>query len=382
MKKRSRRGRLPLFLAVVIAIAGVVAGAVAFRVAHSELGAKTTAKSDAGHHTAFRHPAFRHAVLFGMSSGAFIHLTSAEQASELAKMKSTGIRAVRFDANWNYVEHAGPGIFNWTQLDQEVHSARAAGMSVDLVIDGCPRWAALSKVPGYTAPQPASAAQYAAWAKAVVSRYAPSGVRIYEIWNEPNDAKYWQPTPNPAFYTQMLIKSYNAIKRVDRSAFVVAGGLAPIFGGHGGYSAIAFLKAAYADGAQGHFDALGDHPYTFPALPGTFEYSSAWTQMSETSPSIRSIMAQHGDGDKPIWITEFGAPSNGPRGIGERGQAAELTEAIALAKSTKWIGALFIYVWQDQGSDPTTDADWFGLFDYQGQPKPAYEAVVAAIRRR
>jgi hypothetical protein len=200
----------------------------------------------------------------------------------------------------------------------------------------------------------------------VAARYKPKGVGIFEIWNEPNNAIFWQPKPNPAAYTADLVAAYAAIKRVDPSAFVISGGLAPEPNDGTNISAIDFLKAMYADGAKGHFDALGFHPYSFPALPDTYEQWSAWSQMAQTDPSIRSVMTSNGDSGKSIWITEFGAPSSGPGGIGQAAQANQLTQAIAFAKKTSWIGALYIYSWQDDGTDPdqrpglvrTADRGW------------------------
>ncbi len=115
-------------------------------------------------------------------------------------------------------------------------------------------------------------------------------------------------------------------------------------------------------------------------LPGTYENWSGWSQMFETYPSLRSLMIAHGDGRKPIWITEFGAPSNGPLGVGLKGEAAELKQGILAAKATSWIGAIYLYTWSDFGGNPSIDGDWFGLLTSRGRPKPAYAAVVSAIR--
>lgn len=317
---------------------------------------------------------------FGISDPDLISETAAVQASQLAAMKAIGITSVRFDADWDWVQPKGPGTFNWTQLDQAVSSARAAGMSVDLIIDGCPPWAALAGTTGDPSPQPDSSAQYATWAAEVAARYARKGVRMFEIWNEQNNAIFWQPKPNPAAYTADLVAAYRAIKTVDPSAFVISGGLAPERTNGTNYSAIDFLEAMYADGAKGSFDALGYHPYCYPALPDTYESWSAWSQLDQTSPSIRSVMTSNGDGGKLIWITEFGAPSSGPGGVGTAAEATALTQAIADAKTTAWIGALYVYSWQDEGTDPSNNEDWFGLLRAGGTPKPAYTAVAAAIR--
>ena len=317
---------------------------------------------------------------FGIADPDLLNETATLQTSRLAAMKAIGITSVRLDANWDWVQYGGPQMFDWTQLDQAVKSVCAAGMSVDLIIDGCPPWAALAGTSGDASPQPASSAQYATWAAEVAARYAPRGVGTFEIWNEPNNASFWQPKPNPAAYTAGLVAAYAAIKSVDPAAFVISGGLAPEVTDGTNISPIDFLEAMYANGAKGSFDALGYHPYSYPALPKTYEYWSGWSQMAQTNPSIRSVMTSNGDSTKQIWITEVGAPSAGPDGVGQAAQAAALTQAIAEAKATAWIGALYIYSWQDDGTNQSTDQDWFGLMTAGGSPKPAYTAVAAALK--
>ena len=81
---------------------------------------------------------------FGIADPILLGETTTMQASQLAAMKAIGISSVRVDADWGSVQAAGAGTFDWTRLDRAVRSARAAGMLVDLIIDGCPRWAALA----------------------------------------------------------------------------------------------------------------------------------------------------------------------------------------------------------------------------------------------
>jgi hypothetical protein len=317
---------------------------------------------------------------FGVSVPTLVSDTAAVQASQLAAMKAAGITSVRMDADWTWVQPVGPKSFDWTAMDQVVKSARTAGMAVDLIIDDCPQWAALAGTSGDAFPQPASAALYATWAAEVAARYAPQGVGMFEIWNEPNNAAFWGPKPNPAAYTADLVAAYAAIKKVDPSAFIISGGLAPEASDGTNISPIDFVKAMYANGAKGSFDALGYHPYSFPALPNTYEPWSAWSQMAQTNPSIRSVMTSNGDSSKSIWITEFGAPTSGPDGVGQAAQATALTQAIADAETTSWIGGLFIYSWQDDGTDPSNDEDWFGMRTAAGVPKLAYTAMASALK--
>jgi hypothetical protein len=315
----------------------------------------------------------------GMADPGLLGESASTQAAQLAAMKAIGVTEIRMDANWDWVQYGGQNTFDWSQLDQAVASVRAAGMSVDLIVDGCPPWAAVSGTSGDDSPQPASSARYAQWAADVAARYAPKGVSAFEIWNEQNSVAFWQPAPNPAAYTADLIAADKAIKKVDPSALVLSGGLAPETNDGSDINAITFLQRMYAYGAQGHFDGVGYHPYSYPVLPNTYDSWSGWSQMGQTSPSIRSVMGANGDSGKRIYITEVGAPSGGPWGVGQTSQAAEFTQAIGAAKATSWIGGIYLYSWQDEGTDTSNNEDWFGLLTAAGVHKPAYTAVKNAI---
>jgi hypothetical protein len=323
-------------------------------------------------------PAGAAVTKFGVSDPALTSESASARAVDLAAMKAVGITHVRLDANWNSVQPSSPTKYNWKWLDRAVASVRAAGMSIDMIVEGCPQWAAVS---GARAPyaQPASAHRYAQYASALATRYARRGVQTFEIWNEPNNAIYWQPAPNPAAYTADLIAAYKAIKKVDSSSLVLTGGLAPETNDGTNIAPITFLRDLYAHGAKNYFDGVGFHPYSYPALPHIYKYWSGWSQMSQTSPSIRSVMTANGDSRKQIYITEIGAPTGGPKGISQAAQAAEFTQAIATAKSTSWIGTMYFYMWQDRGTNTRTSKDWFGLLTYAGVHKPAYAAVKNAI---
>jgi hypothetical protein len=311
---------------------------------------------------------------FGLSVPTLVNESASQQAAALSDMRSIGVRWVRVDANWSWVQPNGPSSFDWSLIDQEVNSMTAADMHIDLIIDDTPAWARNSDAPGNWG-QPASASAFATFAAEVAARYEPKGVLTYEIWNEPNIQTFWTPAPNPTLYTAMLRDSYTAIKAAEPNVTVLSGGLAPATDDGTNIAPITFLTDMYADGAKGSFDALGYHAYSAPTLPDTYSPSSGWSQMNQTSPSLRSVMTANGDGGKQIWITEVGAPSAGPMGVGTTGQAQEVTEATQGAKSTPWIGAEFFYTYEDAATNP----DFYGLRNADGSPKPAWTALAAAL---
>jgi hypothetical protein len=310
-----------------------------------------------------------------MSVPSLVGEKASRQAADLANMKSIGLRWVRVDADWSELQPNGPKSFDWAPLDQEVQTIEAAGMNADLIIDNTAPWArtAAAKV---NWGEPTSATAYATFAREVAARYAPMGVRAYEIWNEENSQAFWFPAPNPRLYAAMLKDAYAAIKAVDPSSIVISGGLAPETDDSAGDIApIEFLQDMYAHGAKGSFDALGVHAYSNPALPDTFKTWSAFSQMDRTSPSLRSVMAANGDSAKQIWITEIGAPSAGRFGVGTTAQAEEVTQAVGAAKNSSWIGAMFFYTYEDAATHP----DYYGLLKADGSPKRAWTALAAAL---
>jgi polysaccharide biosynthesis protein PslG len=307
-------------------------------------------------------------LAIGMSVPYFLGQSSSYLSSAMANMHSIGLRWIRVDADWSYIQPTSQSSFSWSTTDRVVNAATAAGMNVLLVIDDSPSWAS-STGSGGTFTQPASAAAFAAFAAAVAAHYGPMGVHTFEIWNEENVHYFWLPSPNPSFYTSMLVAAYNAIKATEPGATVLSGGMAPSETSGGDYSPIDWLTDLYADGGGGHFDAVANHPYTFPQLPN--DPGSNWSQM----PTLHSIMVSHGDGAKQIWLTEFGAPSAGSGGVGTTGQTTQITQAVQDAETTPWIGALFIHTYQDQASSP----DYFGLLNADGSAKPAWAALAGAL---
>ena len=316
----------------------------------------------------------------GIAAGSELgSLSPTELAAELNGIKALGATWVRYDIQWNNVEPT-EGQFNWGDYDRVVSAVAASGLHSLVIIDYTPSWAAISGCNSFAC-EPASANTYGQFAAAVVSRYGPDGVRDWEIWNEPNNAGYFAPRADPTGYSNMLAAAYTSIKTVQPSATIVSGGLSPAATDGTNMSPPDFLSAVYSAGGGAYFNVVGDHPYTYPVTAAYPNPSDAWGQMSE----MHTIMTAHGDGSKQIWITEYGAPTGGPGNVAltnsysynadhvsESLQSEMVSDFFSQARSLPWVGLKMWYTYQDSGTSPDTNENFFGLLRYDGSQKPAY----------
>jgi hypothetical protein len=324
---------------------------------------------------------------FGIAAGGLLQtLPRRDLARDLDGVDAVGATWVRIDVNWAVIQARGPRSYQWSPFDRTVRAALARGLSVLGVIVYSPGWAHPEGGSG-SAP-PTNLRAYASFARAAARHFRPLGVHAYEIWNEPNIGEAWSPAPDPARYTQMLRLAYAAIKAADPRAKVISGGLAP-YGPYGAADAthmspLDFLERMYQNGARGSLDAVGWHPYNFPAGLG-FSPTSAWSQMVSTTPSARGIMRANGDAGKRIWATEFGAPTGAStRALSEPAQAALVKDAYTKLKAWRWAGPAFLYNFRDSGGlEPGAPAGGgFGLVRVDWSKKPSYAAYAQVARAR
>ncbi len=329
---------------------------------------------------------------FGIAAGETLSvLSEADLAHRLDNMADMGVGWIRADLAWSSIQQNGPDQYYWDNFDRVVRLAHDRGIRVLPIITYTPRWARSDECPDNKKCRPRDPAEYARFAKAAVERYAPRGVRTWEVWNEPNLGIFWGPTADAGRYTEILKAAYDAIHAADSGATVISGGLAPTSTGGRNVAPRQYLEEMYAHGAKGHFDAVGFHPYSFPLSPSFYNKTNAWSQMADTEWSIRSIMAANGDSGKKIWLTEYGAPTGGPGDIAnsndDRGvwdnpdhvtesyQATILKEAIQQSRTYSWAGPLFWYSYKDLGTESYTKENFFGLIRYDGTPKPAFNTL-------
>lgn len=311
-------------------------------------------------------------------SDSFASLSPAQLDARMGAIRAAGATWVRYDLNWSAVQQQGPTSYDWSISDRVTKAAEAHDLHVMMILDLTPPWQRVSGCDQGERCAPQSANAFGVFAGAAAKRYKSWGVHTWEVWNEPNISYRFGPATDPGKYVAMLQASYPVIKRADPSAVVVGASTAPAASEGGDLRPLDFLRQMYADGAQGYFDAISVHPYTYPLTPAQSSPDDAWGQMS----TMHQLMADNGDGDKKIWITEFGAPTDGPNvardHVTEAMQAQTVTEAAAIFKQFDWSGPLFWYGYQDAGTSRVNSENFYGLVRANGTKKPSYDAFIRA----
>ena len=138
-----------------------------------------------------------------------------------------------------------------------------------------PTWARVAGATDDKYP-PKNVADYASFAQKVVERYAPKGVKAYELWNEPNlGCCFWKPKADAARFTELVKAAYGRMKSVDPSITVLTGGTAPANDDGQNASPPQFVQAMYANGLRATSTALAHHPYYGPIPVKSFKHWSA-----------------------------------------------------------------------------------------------------------
>jgi len=290
-----------------------------------------------------------------MGSGSTTLSPSALNA-RLADASALGVGWIRVGLSWPAVQPYSPLASDWSSFDRVVSAAAAHRIKVLAVVGFTPAWARPRDCGGYNC-APAQPAQFAAFVKAAALRYGDR-VGAWEIWNEPNLQRFWEPAPNAAQYARLLALSAVAVHSAVPGATVVSGGLAMIPASSRSVSGRDFLTWVCQQGGLTEVDGIGLHPYSSPVPPSYYATWSGWSQLWQTPVSAESILQSCGQGNKPLWLTEYGAPTNGPgpaatpsnydisaspNHVDEALQAEMATQSVSIAAGSPDVAALFWY---------------------------------------
>jgi len=307
----------------------------------------------------------------GISNGWMLHMEESEVNQITQACSQTGVKYFRTDFAWSDVQWNGSDSWEWSNIDRVLTATNQSGMETIAILDYFPPWADASTDTTF-------------WYNFVYQaglRYIPQGVKIWEMWNEPNITNFW-PSPNVEDYVNQILKpGSNAIRAaaasLNEEVIVLTAGLAPAATDGTNISQIDFVTGIYEHGAKDYFDGLGQHPYCWPLDP-SIENPYNWFLKTQ---DLRNVMIANEDQDKLIWGTEMGWPThnNINTGINQAQQADFLTKAYNLWQSWSWTGPLIWYAYNDAGDDLDDPEDNFGLVDENFNPKPALDSFLILV---
>ncbi|MFQ5856485.1 MAG: endo-1,4-beta-xylanase, partial [Anaerolineae bacterium] len=273
---------------------------------------------------------------------------------------------------WGYIEPA-KGQYDWEHADLVVDHAERQGLSVIARIDFVPAWARPEDTTFRYLPQDRFD-DYGDFIYAFVDHFR-NRIHAIIVWNEPNLSFEWGFRPvDPEAYVDLLQVAYRRARQADPSVRVLAAGLAPTLARPGDPQAmndLRFLQAMYDAGAAPYFDALAAHAYGWKFPP---DDSPAPDRINfRRVELLRQIMVEHGDAEKPIYVTEAGWNDH-PRwtkAVRPAQRAAYTVQAYEIARNWDWCAAVAIWSFRLPWP-PHTFQDYFTLVDVDFVPKPIY----------
>lgn len=305
---------------------------------------------------------------------------------------------VKQQVEWKDTENP-KGTHYWDEIDNIVNSALSRNSKVMLTVVKAPNWAT-DGFNGY----PKDPQDFGDFMKAMAAHFK-GRVAAYELWNEENLFGETGDV-NPGRFVELLKAGYLGVKASDPAAIVVSGALSPTGvndpngerepGAMGALSDPLFLEQMYQyhDGeVRRYFDVLGTHPYGFNNPPDTNWPDNPSTTVPRgyynTHNSFyfrrieeqRAIMEKYGDGQKQMWVTEYGWCSDvRPDGYGEckyttPEQQGEYIVG-AMQRSEKyypWMGVMFLWNLNFSTFQPWyTGPSHFSIINPDWSARPAY----------
>jgi hypothetical protein len=260
-------------------------------------------------------------------------------------MLQTGAGWVREDFAWGLIQPR-PDAFDWLATDRIVGNLLDRKINVLGIISYSTSWATATAADDGSAISfyPPDLDKYYAFVKTLVGRYKHA-IHNWEVWNEPDNAIFWKPAPNPKEYAAVLKTAYRAVKDADPTAKVLTGGVSG--------NAIPYLEELLAAGAGNSFDILALHPYAVPLNPaqGRIESSPEVHKLLDVEMNKYRAFLQRHRLDRPIWITEIGWPAQ-DWGLDDEQQANYLAQTYALLLSSGIPERIFWYSFKDQSASP------------------------------
>ncbi len=335
--------------------------------------------------------------------------TFLEQEVEIAKREQSlrmiadaGFTWIRQQFSWEDIEVHGRGDFSdrrneaitgvvnaWDKYDNIVDLADQYGLAIMARLDNPPAWTHANPEIGSFAP-PDDVQDFVNFAVTLAERYR-GRIHYYQVWNEPNIYPEWgNQSVNPEAYTELLCRTYHALKAVDPDIVVITGALAPTLELTGrDLNDLIFLQRMYDAGAGECFDVLSAQAYGFFSAPTDLRTRPTTITFTRHR-YLRDLMVANGDTDTPIWLSEAAwNPIDSPEvppdvqsreayGVVTAEQAARyMPMGYELAEQDyPYLGVMFYWFFKRAGeSERNQSWYYFRMVEPDFTPRPVYDAM-------
>jgi glycosyl hydrolase family 42 (putative beta-galactosidase) len=307
-------------------------------------------------------------IRYGVQDDAWLEYGPGTLDTRLDQLDAFGVDVVRVNVSWRLTEPR-PGVYDWTRADALLDGLHSRGIAPLVTLYGTPQWAN-GRLPENWAPR--SSTSFAAFARRTADRYPY--VRLWAIWNEPNQRRWLRPTTAATYVKKLLNPAYAAIHSVSPRS-QVAGGVTAPRGSTGGVSPVEWIAGMAK--AHARLDAYAHNPYPLRRgeTPSSGGCDHCETITMATLPRLLTkVRAAFGVRTR-IWLTEYAYQTNPPDrylGVSYAAQARYLSAAALRSYAAPRVDILIHYLVQDE-PDP---ARWqSGVYTAAGLPKPALQAI-------
>jgi GH35 family endo-1,4-beta-xylanase len=315
------------------------------------------------------------------------------QGADYQRLAQAKVHNARTPFFWPAIE-PNKGQYNWRATDKFVGTLALYHVRVLPFLNGSPSWVTSDpRQPPLKSKK--AKRQWKKFVRAVVKRYGRHGkfwrmhsedvpkvpITTLQVWNEPNNYKYFFPKAKPKKYAKLVKLAHRAARSKDRRAKIVLAGMDSDPTGKKSMTSKKFLGKVYkSKGAKRSFNAVAVHPYS----PNLRDLKK---QMSR----LHKVIKKHHDNAK-MWITEMGWGSAPPEKKwpllkGVQGQKKMLKKSFRLLihHRKQWhLKRVYWFLWRDAAADAPVNCSFCkssGLFRHDFTPKPAWNAFLKITQR-
>ncbi len=346
---------------------------------------------------------------FGINAFLELEAEATKRRQSMQLIAEAGIGWLRQQFTWEDIEIYGKGIFwdernvdenrviggvqrldsysSWEKYDHIVQLADEYGVNILARIGSpTPSWALPENTTLAYGP-PANLQDFVDFAVAVATRYK-GHITHYQIWNEPNLYPEWgEQLVDPAGYTELLCRTYTALKAVDPNIVIHTAAIGPTIdlSGRDAFDML-FLQKMYDFGAGECFDVLSAQGYGLFSGP-TDRRLRPFTMNFARHEWLRDIMVANGDEHKPIWISEVGwnPVPNDPSIVGYNTYGQVTMEQAAkwaplayerMLEDWPWVGVMhYWFLKRPSDLEKGQAFYYFRLVEPSGEPTPIYNSL-------